>query len=325
MGKTKLQLKLKRQKAQAKGVLARKRGQTSYNTSFMGVSSFSVADPPKVSRKRQGKKKESVVMATVTTVDVATQTDANTFSSASTQTDPLANSSVQGFYSESLTAARSEIVRLQEQLSFFETWLFGDETAISGPFIGLTVFEMNQLALNVRYLLHHNFVQNTPLRKLVLSVLQTNVNPQRLSIALDFNIKTLQRSLRQSPVTVIGKNVSHKKKCWVHPRALADATRILDVLAPVKSGKNLELSLARWNFSTSSTVRWQSKFPQGLLCHTSSSSGKFWTFITTTFTSKTIQIFARFAAKKTKSRSSRKLSRLLRKKLDCLHLASMKG
>jgi len=144
------------------------------------------------------------------------------------------------FFSETLKTAQERIIELEQQLSSWEAFTSGKQLEPT-TFVNLSVVQMNQLVLNIRYLLHNTFLQNTYLRKQILSVLLSKIDLTSLSVALGFNIKTLRRSLRLKPFARIGKKTPPIKKTRVSPDAIADATKILDTLAPVKSGKNFRV------------------------------------------------------------------------------------
>jgi hypothetical protein len=86
------------------------------------------------------------------------------------------------------------------------------------------------------------FSQNTPLRKQFLSILCTGIPIHLVAPILGFfRKKPFQRALHpksSSSPTLIGLKVPKKqRKSRIVPSVLADAKKILDVLAPVKSGK----------------------------------------------------------------------------------------
>jgi predicted metal-dependent hydrolase len=164
---------------------------------------------------------------------VGTQTDSPKTCDASTQTDGSADS-MNSFLHGSLVSLRHNYDSLKENL-------FPSSITLSLPFL-LPYQLMCIVVLNIRFALHSLFSQNTNLRRQFLRVLCTGIDKKILAPILGFSQKTFQRALqpRSSSLkpTLIGLRIPKKKrKSRIHPSVVADARKILDVLAPVKSGK----------------------------------------------------------------------------------------
>jgi len=102
------------------------------------------------------------------------------------------------------------------------------------------------IVLNLRYALHSCFAHNTGLRKQLLKVLFTGLGKTRnlISSIFGFSKKTLQRAEHSSPskALLIGQTPQRApRKSPIKPSVIEDAKKILDVLAPVKSGKTFRI------------------------------------------------------------------------------------
>jgi hypothetical protein len=102
---------------------------------------------------------------------------------------------------------------------------------------------LQQLCSNLKFVLKHCISQNTHLRKVVLGHLSKNLDVALLAKAFGFSLKTLQRAKKlKLPALKIGlKPPAKKVKCRVPQSKIDDATKILDALAPVKSGHNFRV------------------------------------------------------------------------------------
>jgi len=230
--------------------ISRKRAATKRKTwrptSVRGFIEPAPAIPSVKWRKEKSQKKDKGPSQTIAqpqaTTSVAaacssTQTDASTqtystTSDASTQTD-VAPGAVDSFLHESLISSQQALTQLKENL-------FPASIAHALPFL-LPYQLMCLVVLNIRHALHSMFTQNTGLRRKFINIIATGVDRKILAPILGFSQKTFQRALhplRSSKPSLIGLRIKgQERKSKLDPAAIADARKILDVLAPVKSGK----------------------------------------------------------------------------------------
>lgn len=224
-------------------VLAKNRGHHSRpaRTPVIGFEP-SIPDPPIVKRRRNStnldtrppktRKVTSQISAAVCVLQGAKQTRHKSVMLPHRQKTLLIRWG--SFLRESLDSLRHNYEMLKENL-------FPSSISLSLPFL-LPYQLMCIVLLNIRFALHSLFSQNTNLRRQFLRVICTGVDKKLLAPIFGFSQKTFQRALRplesSSKLILIGTRLPKKKrKSRVNPSVVADARKILDVLAPVKSGK----------------------------------------------------------------------------------------
>jgi hypothetical protein len=192
-------------------------------------------DPPAV-RKRSYVVVERR-LASAICVDSETQTSCPLLRDAATQTEFLA-SPQQTFIQQTLSATQQRVVELEEALETSRNTLWSASDTLCLPFL-LPYSLMALLVLNLRNALHALFSHNTDFRKMFLHYLCQGFNLAQLAPILGFTVKTLKRAMQQKPGNVlIGDAISQKtRKSRIHPSVFADARKILDTLAPIRSGK----------------------------------------------------------------------------------------
>jgi len=152
--------------------------------------------------------------------------------------------------------------------------LFPDNSP-SVPFL-LSYPLMVVLVLNLRQSLHSLFIHSTGLRRQFVQVLLSGFDQPHLrdtlSKILGFSTKTFSRA---SKLAIAIKPVIDRKpkkvvrKSVIPPQVFADARRILDVIAPVKSGKQFRVVTSSLSFLYQQyTALAQTLSPLAPLCYT---------------------------------------------------------
>lgn len=208
-----------------------------------GVGGFldPTPDPPPVKRTKKLPTPETprFTETKTTMCDSGTQTD-NPPSrvDASVQTDPITlDQPIARFLQDALVEKNEKLSHLENTMAT----LFPAD-APSVPFL-LSYPLMCLLVLNLRFALHTLFSPNTNSRKRFVQVLLSGLESSKnlLATILGFSSKTIQRSFKLPPapkLSLIGLKVKRlARKSPIPQQAFRDAKRILDVLAPVKSGK----------------------------------------------------------------------------------------
>jgi hypothetical protein len=153
------------------------------------------------------------------------------------------------FFKDMLSLAQHKLLALEQYLFCSQEC----SKTFFAPFL-LPYSLMAILILNLRKALHSIFLQNTNFRRLFLHYLCQGFQSDLSLLAsiLGFAEKTLQRALKEEitqSTPLIGETVAKKqRKTRIRPAVLADARKILDVLAPVKSGKVFRVVSCTLNF-----------------------------------------------------------------------------
>jgi len=160
--------------------------------------------------------------------EAGTQTDHIVSKDAETQTTTELLETQATFLKQSLTEAQEKLEML---------W----PSALLSLVVPAIIFPYPYLYLiasNLKEALHTVFSQNTPLRKQILQVVCKRIDLVQLVPILGFSLKTLQRAMKLDPQPPIGLTLEKKKReSRIHPSVIRDAHKILDVIAPIKSGK----------------------------------------------------------------------------------------
>jgi len=190
--------------------------------------------PPKIKKPCYSHQNPQFSCSSLSSSSCQTQTETPHLVSVGTQTDLPFQDDTVSFLQITLQEKIAHISKLETLINE----LFPPQSPFT-PFL-LSYPLLCTIFLNIRYALHSLFSHNTGFRKNFLKILFSGLETKKAILAplFGFSLKTLQRAEKHAPFRLIGATIKKPpRKSVINPQAILDAKQILDVLAPVKSGK----------------------------------------------------------------------------------------